>query len=149
MIWRHFFRCTDSPSSVFGVCRCTAVGPVAGSSLRRVATSYGPPGHPNCRGAIAAGRRVDGIKHDGAQPVCGRIASHVLGCDAVCVRPGVLSFATGRRCCAGAPRTSGINSDDGHGPLASLFGPGAPGPDTVHQDGDCPGCPECQLRLSG
>ena len=31
---------------------------------------------------------------DGAQRVCGRIAPHVLGGDAVCVRPGILSVAS-------------------------------------------------------
>ena len=58
---RHFFRCTDSTSSVFGVCGCTCIGPVSGSSLGRVVTRYGPSGRPNCCGAIAAGCRVDGI----------------------------------------------------------------------------------------
>ena len=71
-----------SPSSVLGVCRCARVGPVAGSSPDPVVTSYG---RSNCCGAIAAGRWVDGIKPEGAQPVCGRIASHVHGGDAVCV----------------------------------------------------------------
>ena len=41
----------------------------------------------------------------GAQPVGGRFALHVHGGDVVCVRPQVLSVASGRRCCAGAPRT--------------------------------------------
>ena len=70
--------------------------------------------------------RIDGIKPGSAQPVCGRIASHVHGGNAVCVRPGVLSDASSRRRCAGAPSTSGINSDGGHGPLTSL-GYSAPG----------------------
>ena len=81
-------------------------------------TSYGQPGRPNCSGAVAVGRQVDNIKPDGAQPVCGHIASHVNGGTAVCVRPGVLSFASG------APSTSGINSDGDHGPLASPDWPG-------------------------
>ena len=37
----------------------------------------------------------------------------------MCIWPGVLSFVSGRRRCAGAPLTSEINSDGGHGPLAS------------------------------
>ena len=105
------------------MCRCARVGPVAGSSPNRVVISHGPPRRPNCCGAITAGRWVHGIKPDGAQPVCGRIASPVHGCTAVCVWPGVLSFASGIRRCAGAPRTSGNNSDGGHGPFASPVWP--------------------------
>ena len=64
---RHFVRCTDTPSSAFGMC--------------------------------------------------------------------VISFGSSRRRCTEATSTSGINTDGGHGPLAS---PGWPGrsTDTVHHDGD-------------
>ena len=141
---RHFVRCTDTPSSVFGVCGCAGVGPVAGSSPGRVATGYGPPGCPNWCVTITAGRQVDGIKPHSAQPVCDRIASHVNWGTTIGIRPGVLSFTSGRRRCAGAPRTSRINTDGG-----LWCSPGGPGPDTVHHDGDCPGCPRCPPRPSG
>ena len=63
---------------------------------------------------------------DGAQRVCGRIASHVLGGDAVCVRPGILSVASSGRRCTGSPNTSGITSNGSHGPLASPDWSGRP-----------------------
>ena len=59
---------------------CAGVGPVAGSYPTRVVTNYEPPGRPNCCGAIAAGRRIVGIKPASAQPVCDRMSTEVLQC---------------------------------------------------------------------